>query len=156
MTGWNILLLISCSWLFAELIPVNVNNYNSDQYNIIHCVGYLKCWNSSGSTDNSKEDGEDSSSLTCLIAIGRSLNNFSNAFQAEKPTFFMSKHTVDGKFLFVDHWWVKTDGYYATQWERLQIWRGKNRKIEFQFGDKNALRSLYMFLPFYRAAFSQS
>lgn len=74
------------------------------QYDVIQCTGYLKCWNSLSDEEKNSDNGEDITSMTCLIAVGRKLDNFSGTYQVENPGSFVSKHAVDGKFLFVDHW----------------------------------------------------
>lgn len=66
---------------------------NSDKkYIVVHCTGYLKSW----------------AHLSCLVAIGRILPKVfhPNIVPPVDPnirkTHFLSRHTVDGKFLFID------------------------------------------------------
>lgn len=46
----------------------------------------------------------DASFVTSLVAIGRAVDNVDKIRQMGKPVTFISKHAIDGKFLFVDHW----------------------------------------------------
>lgn len=46
----------------------------------------------------------DASFVTSLVAIGRAVDNVDKIRQMDKPVTFISKHAIDGKFLFVDHW----------------------------------------------------
>ncbi|XP_025832005.1 protein cycle isoform X3 [Agrilus planipennis] len=83
---------------------------NSDKrYNVIQCTGYLKSWAPAkiGLEENEAE-GDDTCNLSCLVAVGRVLPHISlvaaNAHGRPKtvPIQFISRHTMDGKFLFVD------------------------------------------------------
>ncbi|XP_065200906.1 protein cycle isoform X3 [Planococcus citri] len=101
----------------AEQMSPNTVSYNPDQndYTVIHSVGYLKCWNSSTKAENPKYTSADSSSMTCFIAVGRTISNFPPALQMENPSKFDCKHTVDGKFLFVDHWFTLITGFLSQE-----------------------------------------
>ncbi|XP_076328731.1 basic helix-loop-helix ARNT-like protein cyc isoform X3 [Tachypleus tridentatus] len=78
------------------------------KYLVIHCTGYLKSWapaklNLQEETDS---DGE-SCNLSCLVAVGRV---HPEILQPEvpqpglevRPLEFVSRHAMDGKFLYVD------------------------------------------------------
>lgn len=80
------------------------------RYSVIHCSGYLKSWapaKLSLPDDAAAADDSESCNLSCLVAVGRvhgdltSIPPTSNALDAE-PLEFVSRHAVDGKFLFVD------------------------------------------------------
>lgn len=76
------------------------------KYRVIQCTGYLKSWTPIKEENN---DG-DSDNMSCLVAIGRipsnvledqipsSLDNHPNIRHVN----FLSRHSVDGKFLFID------------------------------------------------------
>lgn len=84
---------------------------NSDQkFTVIQCTGYLKSWAPGKAASKERSKDTDSSNLLCLVAVGRippnifqpivapSSNNFSNLRSIQ----FISRHSTDGKFLFVD------------------------------------------------------
>ncbi|KAJ8936019.1 hypothetical protein NQ314_012523 [Rhamnusium bicolor] len=79
------------------------------KYNVIQCTGYLKSWAPAkiGLEENEEGDGE-SCNLSCLVAIGRILPHISTvaANSQGRPNIrqiqFISRHALDGKFLFVD------------------------------------------------------
>ncbi|XP_027225242.1 protein cycle isoform X5 [Penaeus vannamei] len=87
---------------------------NSDKkYSVIHFTGYLKSW--APTKDPLEEDSEsdsDSCNLSCLVAVGRvhppllasSTRETSRLGRAAptEPIEFISKHTNDGKFVFID------------------------------------------------------
>ncbi|CAB3367806.1 Hypothetical predicted protein [Cloeon dipterum] len=87
---------------------------NSDRrYSVIQCTGYLKSWAPAkmGLEEPDGEDGESASHLSCLVAVGRiqppppSVGNHPNPSQAPpnlRSIEFVSRHALDGKFLFVD------------------------------------------------------
>ncbi|CAL4059447.1 unnamed protein product, partial [Meganyctiphanes norvegica] len=81
------------------------------KYSVIHFTGYLKSW--AETKDPLDEDSDsDSCNLSCLVAVGRvhqplvstsvrEGSNFNNITHAQ-PIQFISKHTNDGKFVFID------------------------------------------------------
>ncbi|XP_059614097.1 protein cycle isoform X2 [Phlebotomus argentipes] len=86
---------------------------NSDKkYSVIQCTGYLKSWAPAKiGLEEQESDGDgDSCNLSCLVAIGRippnifvpnvtpPINNNLNLRSIQ----FISRHAMDGKFLFVD------------------------------------------------------
>ncbi|XP_031618356.1 aryl hydrocarbon receptor nuclear translocator-like protein 1 isoform X3 [Contarinia nasturtii] len=89
---------------------------NSDKkYIVIHCTGHLKTWTQSKIGLKERESYGDgySCNLSCLVAAGRAPPNVlqndtlptsSTSQQKEvlKNLQFLSRHTIDGKFLFVD------------------------------------------------------
>ncbi|XP_072375730.1 protein cycle [Diabrotica undecimpunctata] len=84
--------------------------YNSDKkYNVIQCTGYLKSWAPAKIGLEEQEDGDgESCNLSCLVAIGRILPHISTiAANCQgrpnvKQIQFISRHALDGKFLFID------------------------------------------------------
>ncbi|XP_065360949.1 protein cycle [Calliphora vicina] len=81
-----------------------------EKYRVIQCTGYLKSW-APIKEENQDADSEDQiTNLSCLVAIGRipsnvkadkstsSLDNHPNVRHVN----FLSRHSVDGKFLFID------------------------------------------------------
>ncbi|XP_055686353.1 protein cycle isoform X2 [Lutzomyia longipalpis] len=81
------------------------------KYSVIQCTGYLKSWAPAkiGLEEQEADDGE-SCNLSCLVAIGRIPPNIfvpnvtppiSNNLNLRSIQ-FISRHAMDGKFLFVD------------------------------------------------------
>ncbi|XP_055315404.1 basic helix-loop-helix ARNT-like protein 1 isoform X3 [Sitodiplosis mosellana] len=88
---------------------------NSDKkYIVIHCTGHLKTWTQSKIGLKERESyGEGySCNLSCLVAAGRApLNVLQTPIlptstgqpkEVRKNLQFLSRHTIDGKFLFID------------------------------------------------------
>lgn len=97
---------------------------NSDKkYIVIHCTGHLKTWTQSKIGLKERESyGEGySCNLSCLVAAGRAPPNVLQGSTVSKPSnqlmsnmtsvtsggvlrnlHFLSRHTIDGKFLFID------------------------------------------------------
>lgn len=86
------------------------------KYIVVHCTGYLKSWASAkmGFKEQETDCNGYSCNLSCLVAIGRTLPDISHPNAATptnynptlRKTQFFSRHTVDGKFLFIDQRWV--------------------------------------------------
>ncbi|XP_063920623.1 protein cycle [Zophobas morio] len=80
------------------------------KYNLIHCTGYLKSWTPAkiGLEDQENDGESESCNLSCLVAVGRILPDISvvsivtQSKPQVQPIQFISRHTLDGKFLFVD------------------------------------------------------
>ncbi|XP_068217442.1 protein cycle [Palaemon carinicauda] len=83
------------------------------KYSVIHFTGYLKSW--APTKDPLEEDSEgdsDSCNLSCLVAVGRVHQPILASGMHEgiqlgrgapaQPVDFISKHTNDGKFVFID------------------------------------------------------
>ncbi len=78
----------------------------------IHSTGYLKSWPPTKmGLDEDNEPDNEGCNLSCLVAIGR-LHHISspspqpmNSDIRVKPTEYVSRHAIDGKFVFVDQRW---------------------------------------------------
>ncbi|CAG9770479.1 unnamed protein product [Ceutorhynchus assimilis] len=83
---------------------------NSDKkFNVIQCTGYLKSWAPAKiGLEEHEEADSDSCNLSCLVAIGRILPHISTLALSShgnnkvRPIQFVSRHALDGKFIFVD------------------------------------------------------
>lgn len=81
-----------------------------EKYRVIQCTGYLKSWTPIKEESQDTDSDEQITNLSCLVAIGRipsnimedqvssSLDNHPNIRHVN----FLSRHSVDGKFLFID------------------------------------------------------
>lgn len=83
---------------------------NSDKkYVVVQCTGYLK--SKIGLNDQEMDGDGESCNMTCLVAIAKiplttlQFNHTSGTSKNAhlKPVQFISRHSTDGKFLFVDH-----------------------------------------------------
>lgn len=85
-----------------------------DEYAIVHCTGYIKTFGNNsavcgpgGETDNSE--------TSCLVTIGKlqptSLPDSSDLVDCPPVTEFISRHSLDGKFTFVDQRVLDVLGY---------------------------------------------
>ncbi|CAE1306181.1 ARNTL [Acanthosepion pharaonis] len=86
----------------------------SDRKNfcIIHCTGYLKSWPPTRMDiggDEEQENDNELCNLSCLVAVGRTLPPFSPYNLPEsgaihmRPTEYVSRQSIDGKFTYIDH-----------------------------------------------------
>ncbi|CAG7829853.1 unnamed protein product [Allacma fusca] len=73
------------------------------KYTVVHCTGYLKSWAKVGMYE-AEGEAEDACNLSCLVAVGRVLPSISSSSMGSKSrsVTFVSRHTADGKFVFVD------------------------------------------------------
>ncbi|XP_031622844.1 aryl hydrocarbon receptor nuclear translocator homolog [Contarinia nasturtii] len=77
-------------------------------YAVVHCTGYIKNWPPTdmfpgGHMERPQDDGMHSH--CCLVAIGRlQVTSTANSadLSANNPSEFISRHSIDGKFTFVD------------------------------------------------------
>ena len=101
------------TWFCTLLSP----STESKNFLVIHCTGYLKSWSTAkiGLEDDNETDN-DSSSLSCLVAVGRVQRCASHHPPDEsghhikvRPLEYMSRHSIDGKFSYVDERSVVVD-----------------------------------------------
>ncbi|XP_072172169.1 protein cycle-like [Diadema setosum] len=92
------------------------------KYATIHCTGYLKSWPPAkvGLDKDETEVDIDGCNLSCLVAIARvqtiqsPMPSTNNNIQL-KPTEFVSRHAMDGKFTFVDQRATAVMGYLPQE-----------------------------------------
>ncbi|KAL1517780.1 hypothetical protein ABEB36_001503 [Hypothenemus hampei] len=95
---------------------------NSDKkFSVIQCTGYLKSWAPSKiGLEEHEETDSDSCNLSCLVAIGRILPHistvaFGHTSNKTRPIQFVSRHALDGKFIFVDQRATLVLGYLPQE-----------------------------------------
>lgn len=81
-------------------------------YAVVHCTGYMKNWPPSGVAAIDRDENEhihgsgSNSSHCCLVAIGRlqvtSSPSTADLASSQSSAEFISRHSVEGKFSFVD------------------------------------------------------
>lgn len=79
----------------------------SQKYCTVHCTGYMRSWPTSqlGAEGEGEADKQDSSHFSCLVAVGRVHSHSTPQLNGEvqvKPTEFITRYAMDGKFTFVD------------------------------------------------------
>ncbi|KZC05014.1 Aryl hydrocarbon receptor nuclear translocator-like protein 1 [Dufourea novaeangliae] len=77
------------------------------KYCVIQCTGYLKSWAPAKiELEEPEGDGDgDACNLSCLVAVGRLQSTIPTTLPKKprlRPIKFVSRHAMDGKFLFVD------------------------------------------------------
>lgn len=90
------------------------------KYCVIQCTGYLKSWAPAkiGLEEQETDSDGDSCNLSCLVAVGRIIPNIFRSNSAMPTTRgnnlsnlrsiqFISRHAMDGKFLFVDQRFIE-------------------------------------------------
>lgn len=77
---------------------------DGQNFAVVHCTGYIKNWPPTGVQMD--RGGEEDGSHCCLVAIGRlqvtSTPNTSDLSGSNNNAEFISRHSMDGKFTFVD------------------------------------------------------
>ncbi|XP_028813203.1 aryl hydrocarbon receptor nuclear translocator-like protein 2 isoform X2 [Denticeps clupeoides] len=91
----------------------------SQRYCTVHCTGYMRTWPTSqlGSEGEAEADKE-SSHFSCLVAVGRVHPHSvpqANGEVKVKPTEFVTRYAMDGKFTFVDQRATTILGYLPQE-----------------------------------------
>ncbi|BFY97076.1 hypothetical protein BsWGS_00113 [Bradybaena similaris] len=89
-------------------------------YAVVHVTGYIKNWPPSAGIQMDRGDSDEhGSSHCCLVAIGRlqvtNTPNCSDIMGPNPPTEFISRHSIDGKFTFVDQRVTAVLGYQPQE-----------------------------------------
>ncbi|XP_023262457.1 aryl hydrocarbon receptor nuclear translocator-like protein 1 isoform X3 [Seriola lalandi dorsalis] len=92
----------------------------SQKYCTVHCTGYMRSWPTSqlGADGEGEADKQDSSHFSCLVAVGRIHSHSSPQVNGEvrvKPTEFITRYAMDGKFTFVDQRATTILGYLPQE-----------------------------------------
>ncbi|XP_065226744.1 aryl hydrocarbon receptor nuclear translocator homolog isoform X3 [Planococcus citri] len=90
---------------------------DGQNFAVVHCTGYIKSWPPSGV--QMERIIEEDSAHCCLIAIGRlqvsSAPNVSDLSGPSSNSEFISRHSMDGKFTFVDQRVLQLLGYSPSE-----------------------------------------
>lgn len=87
-------------------------------YVVVHCTGYLKSWPPSGSSFDEEDEDNESRNLSCLVAVGRLETIYDETTDYSQPGIakeFISRHTIDGKFTFVDQRTTAITGFLPQE-----------------------------------------
>ncbi|XP_047242180.1 aryl hydrocarbon receptor nuclear translocator-like protein 2 isoform X2 [Girardinichthys multiradiatus] len=92
----------------------------SQKYCTVHCTGYMRSWPTSqmGAEGEGEADKQDSSYFSCLVAVGRVHSLSAPQVNGEvrvKPTEFVTRYAMDGKFTFVDQRATTILGYLPQE-----------------------------------------
>ncbi|XP_043980510.1 aryl hydrocarbon receptor nuclear translocator-like protein 2 isoform X3 [Gambusia affinis] len=92
----------------------------SQKYCTVHCTGYMRSWPTSqmGAEGEGEGDKQDSSYFSCLVAVGRVHSHSAPQVNGEvrvKPTEFVTRYAMDGKFTFVDQRATTILGYLPQE-----------------------------------------
>lgn len=94
--------------------PSNDGNH----YSVVHVTGYIKNWPPSG-VQLDRENDDHAASHCCLVGIGRlqvtSTPNCNDMMGPNATTEFISRHSIDGKFTFVDQRATNVLGYQPQE-----------------------------------------
>ena len=102
--------------MYIYLIVYCLCSVTDRKYSVIQCTGYLKSWAPAkiGLEESEVEGDGEACNLSCLVAVGRVQPqiaaplspNFTRNGCCRQPSIrsiqFISRHAMDGKFLFVD------------------------------------------------------
>ncbi|XP_059171550.1 aryl hydrocarbon receptor nuclear translocator homolog isoform X2 [Physella acuta] len=93
---------------------------DGNHYAVVHVTGYIKNWPpSAGVQMDRNESDEHGGSHCCLVAIGRlqvtNTPNCSDIMGPNPPNEFISRHSMDGKFTFVDQRVTPVLGYQPQE-----------------------------------------
>lgn len=90
---------------------------DGNHYAVVHVTGYIKNW--PPANKGVQAEGEENGSHCCLVAIGRlqvtNTPNCSDLMGPNATTEFISRHSVDGKFTFVDQRVTSVLGYQPQE-----------------------------------------
>ncbi|XP_044257707.1 aryl hydrocarbon receptor nuclear translocator homolog isoform X8 [Tribolium madens] len=88
---------------------------DGQNYAVVHCTGYIKNWPPTGVQMERQAEDEIHTSHCCLVAIGRlqvtSTPNTNDLSGSNSAAEFISRHSMDGKFSFVDQRVIGLLGY---------------------------------------------
>ncbi|XP_075998310.1 aryl hydrocarbon receptor nuclear translocator-like protein 2 isoform X2 [Genypterus blacodes] len=103
-----------------EFQPSTSKKKETQKYCTVHCTGYMRSWPTSqlGAEGEGEADKQDSSHFSCLVAMGRIHSHASPQLNGEvrvKPTEFVTRFAMDGKFTFVDQRATTILGYLPQE-----------------------------------------
>ncbi|KAK3548081.1 hypothetical protein QTP70_004511 [Hemibagrus guttatus] len=91
----------------------------SQRYCTVHCTGYMRTWPTSQlGAEGEAEADKESSHFSCLVAVGRVHPHTipqANGEVKVKPTEFITRCAMDGKFTFVDQRATTVLGYLPQE-----------------------------------------
>jgi aryl hydrocarbon receptor nuclear translocator len=81
-------------------------SHDNQPYAVVHCTGYIKNWPPTGAPVERLDEDPHGGSHCCLVAIGRlqvtSTADPNDPLGSNNPNEFITRHSLDGKFSFVE------------------------------------------------------
>ncbi|XP_054609181.1 basic helix-loop-helix ARNT-like protein 2 isoform X1 [Dunckerocampus dactyliophorus] len=90
---------------------------DSFRYCTLHCTGYMRSWPRS-ELDSEADTEKDTSNLTCLVTMCRLQGHLSHQTPKDinvKPTEFVARCTIEGKFTFIEQQATTLIGYLPQE-----------------------------------------
>ncbi|XP_026183047.1 aryl hydrocarbon receptor nuclear translocator-like protein 2 [Mastacembelus armatus] len=98
-------------------LPGTCKKKDTHRYCTLHCTGYMRSWPSS-QLDSEGDTEKETPNLTCLVTVCRLHPQGSNQPSKNinmKPTEFVTRYAIDGKFTFVDQQATTVTGYLPQE-----------------------------------------
>lgn len=94
-------------------------SHDNQPYAVVHCTGYIKNWPPTGAPVERLDDDPHGGSNCCLVAIGRlqvtSTPDTNDPLGSNNPNEFITRHSLDGKFSFVEQRVMPILGYRPSE-----------------------------------------
>ncbi|KAM9845841.1 LOW QUALITY PROTEIN: basic helix-loop-helix ARNT-like protein 2 [Aulostomus maculatus] len=100
-----------------DKLPSTSKKKDSSRYCTLHCTGYMRSWPST-QLDAESDTEKEASHLTCLVTVCRTQAHLSHQATKDinvKPTEFVTRCAIDGKFTFVDQQATTVIGYLPQE-----------------------------------------
>uniref|UniRef100_A0A4W6FZ66 Basic helix-loop-helix ARNT like 2 n=1 Tax=Lates calcarifer TaxID=8187 RepID=A0A4W6FZ66_LATCA len=101
----------------SSSLPSTSKKKDTYRYCTLHCTGYMRSWPSS-QLDSESDPEKETSHLTCLVTVCRlhpHLSHHPSKDVSVKPTEFVTRCAIDGKFTFVDQQATTVIGYLPQE-----------------------------------------
>ncbi|XP_034382254.1 aryl hydrocarbon receptor nuclear translocator-like protein 2 isoform X3 [Cyclopterus lumpus] len=101
----------------THLLPCALKKKDAYRYCTLHCTGYMRSWPSS-QLDSEGDAEKETSNLTCLVTVCRLLTHVPNQPSKDiniKPSEFVTRCAIDGKFTFVEQQATTVIGYLPQE-----------------------------------------
>uniref|UniRef100_A0A8C6G249 Basic helix-loop-helix ARNT like 2 n=1 Tax=Moschus moschiferus TaxID=68415 RepID=A0A8C6G249_MOSMO len=127
-----------------EYLP-NSKKKDHRKFCTIHCTGYLRSWppNIAG-MEEERDNKKDRSNFTCLVAIGKLRPHIVPQNSGEikvKPTEFITRFAVNGKFVYVDQRATAILGYLPQELLGTSCYEYFHQDDHSNLTDKHKLQS---------------
>ncbi|XP_031721672.1 aryl hydrocarbon receptor nuclear translocator-like protein 2 isoform X3 [Anarrhichthys ocellatus] len=100
-----------------HVLPCTPKKKDTYKYCTLHCTGYMRSWPSS-QPESEGEAEKETSNLTCLVTVCRLLTHVPNQPSKDvtiKPSEFVTRCAIDGKFTFVEQQATTVIGYLPQE-----------------------------------------
>ncbi|XP_037616393.1 aryl hydrocarbon receptor nuclear translocator-like protein 1 isoform X3 [Sebastes umbrosus] len=100
-----------------HLLPCPSKKKDTYRYCTLHCTGYMRSWPSS-QLDSDGDADKETSNLSCLVTVCRLLSHLPHQPSKDvnvKPSEFITRCAIDGKFTFVEQQATAVIGYLPQE-----------------------------------------